>query len=61
LAWVCDIPGTMPAGLMLHLALHVGLAAFVVGVGTVFLWLASIAYRRPLPPGTSSPSAATEA
>lgn len=44
--WVCDIPGADGATSAAHLALHLGLALFVVGAGALFLWLAVIAYRR---------------
>jgi hypothetical protein len=47
MTWVCDIPGASPLVSTLHLALHLGLAAFVVGAGIVFVTLAAIAYRRP--------------
>jgi hypothetical protein len=47
MTWVCDIPGATAAVSALHLALHVGLALFVVGAGTLFLALAVVAYRRP--------------
>jgi hypothetical protein len=45
--WVCPIVGgaAMP---LWHVALHLGLAAFVVSVGPVFLGLAIRAYRRPV-------------
>jgi hypothetical protein len=32
----------------MHFALHVGLAAFVVGAGFLFLTLAMLAYRKPV-------------
>jgi hypothetical protein len=47
MTWVCDIPGASAAVSALHLALHVGLAVFVVGAGMLFLALAVVAYRRP--------------
>ncbi len=48
MTWVCDIPGATAAVSAMHFALHVSLAAFVVGVGLVFLAFAAIAYRRPV-------------
>ena len=47
--WVCDIPGADAPPSAWHFALHVGLAAFVVGAGIVFLALALIADRRSAP------------
>lgn len=47
--WVCDIPGADAATSAWHLALHVGLAAFVVVAGVAFLVLGVIAYRRSAP------------
>ena len=49
MSWVCPIVGgaAMPPW---HVALHLGLAAFVVVAGSVFLGLAIRAYRRPLEP-----------
>lgn len=47
MTWICDIPGATPAVTAWHLALEVGLAAFVVVGGIVFLALAFVAYRRP--------------
>jgi hypothetical protein len=49
MSWICDIPGASAMVSALHFALHVSLAAFVVVAGVVFLALAVIAYRRPLP------------
>jgi xanthine/uracil/vitamin C permease (AzgA family) len=48
MTWVCDIPGATAAVSAMHFALHVGLAAFVVGGGLLFLALAVVAYRRPI-------------
>jgi hypothetical protein len=48
MTWVCDIPGATPAVSAMHFALHVGLAAFVVGAGFLFLTLAVLAYRKPV-------------
>lgn len=48
MTWVCDIPGASAATSAMHVALHVGLAALVVGAGLVFLGLALVAYRRPI-------------
>lgn len=49
MTWVCDIPGASATVSALHFALHISLAAFVVGAGLVFVTLAVIAYRRPVP------------
>jgi hypothetical protein len=49
MTWICDIPGADAARSAWHFALHVGLATFVVGAGILFLTLAVIAYRRPVP------------
>ena len=49
MTWVCDIPGASATVSTLHFALHLSLAAFVVGAGVVFLSLAVMAYRRPGP------------
>ena len=46
--WVCDIPGADAATSAWHLALQLGLAAFVVVGGIVFLLLALVTYRRPV-------------
>ena len=48
MSWVCDVPGADPATFAWHATLHLGLAGFVVAAGTVFLWLAVVAYRRPI-------------
>jgi hypothetical protein len=47
MTWVCDIPGATATVSALHFALHLGLASFVVGAGSLFLALAIVAYRRP--------------
>ena len=48
MTWICPIPGASQTTATLHFALHLGLAAFVLVAGTVFLALAVIAYRRPV-------------
>lgn len=48
--WLCPIPGADPTTMAFHAALMLGLAAFVLVAGTMFLVLALIAYRRPLEP-----------
>jgi phosphatidylglycerophosphate synthase len=48
MTWVCDIPGATTAVSAMHFAVHVGLAAFVVGGGLMFLAFAVIAYRQPI-------------
>jgi hypothetical protein len=53
MTWVCDIPGASATTATLHLALHVGLALFVIGAGIAFLVLAVHAYRQPLEPRTT--------
>ena len=49
MSWVCPIVGGAPMPPW-HIALHLGLAAFVVVAGSIFLGLAIRAYRRPLEP-----------
>ncbi len=44
--WTCDIPGASAAVSAWHLALEVGLAAFVVIGGLLFLSMAVRAYQR---------------
>jgi hypothetical protein len=44
--WTCDIPGASTAVSAWHLALELGLAAFVVVGGLTFLSMALVAYRR---------------
>lgn len=46
MTWICDIPGATPAVTAWHLALELGLAAFVVIGGLTFLALGWRAYRR---------------
>lgn len=55
MTWVCDIPGATAAVSAMHFALHVGLAAFVVGGGLLFLGLAVAAYRRPISAPVTTP------
>lgn len=52
--WICDIPGADAATSAWHLTLHVGLATIVVIVGIVFLGLAVIGYRQPIPNGPAA-------
>lgn len=47
MSWVCDIPGASAALSVLHLTLHVGLAAAVVLGGATFLALGLRSYRTP--------------
>lgn len=54
MTWTCDIPGADAATSAWHLTLHVGLTTIVVIVGTVFLRLAMIAYRLPIPNDTAA-------
>ena len=49
MSWVCPIVGGAPMPPW-HVALHLGLAGFVVSAGSVFLGLAIRAYRRPIEP-----------
>lgn len=58
MTWVCDIPGATAAVSAWHFALHVSLAAIVVGAGVAFLVLAVIAYRRREPQLVVSDAAA---
>jgi hypothetical protein len=55
MTWVCDIPGATAAVSAMHFALHVGLAAFVVGGGLLFMALAVVAYRRPVTAEEANP------
>ena len=60
MSWVCPIVGGAPMPPW-HIALHLGLAAFVIVAGSVFLALAIRAYRRPLePPLEALDSSATD-
>ena len=61
MSWVCPIVGGAPMPPW-HIALHLGLAAFVVVAGSIFLGLAIRAYRRPIEPvlETRDPAAAAQ-
>jgi hypothetical protein len=59
MSWVCPIVGgaAMPPW---HVALHLGLAGFVVAAGPVFIGLAVRAYRRPIETTAGRPGPAGE-
>jgi hypothetical protein len=60
LTWLCPIPGADPATVAWHAALMLGLAGFVVVGGALFLLLAVIAYRRPVPEPARRPAPAAD-
>jgi hypothetical protein len=57
--WICPIVGgaAMPSW---HVLLHLGLAGAVVIGGAVFLALAVVAYRRPVPRPGAGPTPRTQ-
>jgi hypothetical protein len=46
--YVCQIPGADASTAAWHAAVQLGLAAFVVVAGAVFLALAIVTFRRPV-------------
>jgi len=47
--FVCTIPGADAATSAWHAAVHLGLTAFVLVAGSVFLVLGFVSYRRSAP------------
>jgi hypothetical protein len=55
LEFVCGIPGADASTVAWHAAVHLGLAAFIVAAGAVFLTVAIVTFRRTAPrPGGDS-------